>query len=74
MVESGDYFGTSNFSDTDIKVKTLIILNAEGALNYVEITVKLDFLPYKFDLTDSLMETTNHQTGNNETLISVFFR
>ena len=59
MVESGEYFGTSNFSDTDIKVKTLIILNflnAEGALNYVEITVKqkMDFHPYKSDLINSL--------------------
>ena len=59
MVESGEYFGVSNFSNTETKVKTLIILNflnAEGALNYVEITVKqkMDFLPYKFDLIDSL--------------------
>ena len=60
MVESGEYFGTSNFSNNETKVKTFIILhflNTEGALNYVQITVKqkMDFLPYKFDLKiDSL--------------------
>ena len=60
MVESGEHFGTSTFSNTETKVKTLIILNfmnGEGALNYVEITVKrkMDFLPYKFDLIDSII-------------------
>ena len=44
--------------------KTLIILNflkVEGALNYVEITVKqkMDCLPYKFDLIDSIINIFN---------------
>ena len=59
MVESGEHFGTSNFSNDETKVKTLIILNllnGEVALNHVEITVnqKMDFHPYKSDLIDSL--------------------
>ena len=54
---------SSNFSKT------------EGALNHVEITVKqkMYFLPYKFDLINSLMKIEGYTGSNMNNSILVFW-
>ena len=55
---------SSNFSKTE-----------EGALNHVEITVKqkMYFLPYKFDLINSLMKIEGYTGSNMNNSILVFW-